>query len=118
MRKIKEEEIIVLILGMKKQEELYDYVIEKYRTCYLNEFGGNLENVDTLMENTYKLIIAIAILDIKIVDYDVKLNNKKILKINIKEFKEEYKVYIDGIKEAVKQADEVKERLSKEFLKE
>lgn len=117
MGKISDEEIIIVTLGWRKQREIYDKVIKKYKTCYTKKFGGNLNNIDEVRIHTYKLIIALAILDINIPDYDVKLHKKKILKINIEEFKEEYKEYIDGIKEVVKQANNVKERLSKEFLK-
>lgn len=62
-------------------------------------------------------ILVLTKLDIKIANYDVKLHNRKILRINIEEFKQEYKEYIDEMKKIAKKSNNVKEELAKEFLK-
>lgn len=118
MEKNEFEQIIITVLGWRKQGEIFYKVVEKYKTDYMEEFSKNLDDVEKVRDVTYKLIIALAILDIKIANYDVKLHNKKILKINIEEFRKEYKEYIDEIKEVVKKIDETKEELKKEFSQE
>lgn len=118
MEAIGVEEIIIVTLGWRKQGEIYEQVIEKYKKDYLEKFGGNLDNLEEVRNSTYKLIIALAIFDVKMLNYDVKLHNRKILRINIEEFKKEYKEYIDEIKEVAKKSNDVKEELAKEFLKE
>lgn len=115
MEKNEFEQIIITVLGWRKQGEIFYKVVEKYKTDYMEEFSKNLDDVEKVRDVTYKLIIALAILDVKIKDYDVKLHNKKILKINIEEFRKEYKEYIDEIKEVAKKSNNVKEKLTKEF---
>lgn len=118
MEKNEFEQIIITVLGWRKQGEIFYKVVEKYKTDYMEEFSKNLDDVEKVRDVTYKLIIALAILDVKIKDYDVKLHNKKILKINIEEFRKEYKEYIDEIKEVAKKSNDVKEELLKEFSQE
>lgn len=118
MEKNEFEQIIITVLGWRKQGEIFYKVVEKYKTDYMEEFSKNLDDVEKVRDVTYKLIIALAILDIKIANYDVKLHNKKILKINIEEFRKEYKEYIGEVKEVAKKSNNVKEELAKEFLKE
>ncbi len=118
MEEIGIEEVIIVTLGLEKQAKIYNQVIEKYKKDYMEQFGKDLNNVEELRNCTYKLIIALAILDVKIQNYDVKFHNKKILKINIEEFIQEYKEYIDGVKEVEKKSNDVKEKLSNEFMKE
>lgn len=118
MEKNEFEQIIISVLGWQKQGEIFNKVVEKYKNDYMEQFGTNLNDVEELRNCTYKLIIALAILDAKIANYDVKLHNKKILKINIEEFRKEYKEYIDEVKEVEKKSNNAKEELEKEFLQE
>ncbi len=118
MEKNEFEQIIITVLGWRKQGKIFYKVVEKYKTDYMEEFSKNLDDVEKVRDVTYKLIIALAILDVKIKDYDVKLHNKKILKINIEKFRKEYKEYIDEMKEVVKKIEETKEELEKEFSQE
>lgn len=118
MEKNEFEQIIITVLGWRKQGKIFYKVVEKYKTDYMEEFSKNLDDVEKVRDVTYKLIIALAILDIKIANYDVKLHNKKILKINIEEFRKEYKEYIDEVKKVAKKSNDVKEELLKEFSQE
>lgn len=115
MEKNELQQIIITVLGWKKQEEIFNKLVENYKNDYMEEFSKNLDDVEKVRDVTYRLIIALAILDVKIANYDVKLHNKKILKINIEEFRKEYKEYIDEIKEVEKKSNNVKKELAKEF---
>ena len=62
MEKNEFEQIIITVLGWRKQGKIFYKVVEKYKTDYMEEFSKNLDDVEKVRDVTYKLIIALAII--------------------------------------------------------
>lgn len=118
MPKVNEEKIILMILGWTGQAELFNKIVDEYNKKYLNKFSGDLENIEIFANAYYRTIIDIAIYGIDASKYKVKMHKNKILEIDIPKVYEDYKEYIEEIKEHIKEFNNFQERLLREFKEE
>ena len=50
MEKNEFEQIIITVLGWRKQGEIFYKVVEKYKTDYMEEFSKNLDDVEKVRD--------------------------------------------------------------------
>ena len=115
MPKVNEEKIIFMILGGIKQAELFNKIVDEYNEKYLNKFSTKIDNIEIFIKAYYRTIIDIAINGINALKYKVKMHKNKILEIDIQEIYNNYKEYIEEIKEHIDEFNNFQEILSKEF---